>query len=277
MTPARFPAPADGRLDAAMLAAYERDGFLVLDDFASAETRARLIQRAEQLLADHTPQTETTVFSTTDQRHADDAYFRESGDKVRFFLEEDGRTVNKIGHALHDLDPVFNGFSRQPRLAALAGGLGLSAPLLLQSIYIVKGAHVGGEVTAHQDATFLHTEPVTVTGFWLALHDADAGNGGLYAYAGQHGGALKQRFRERDGVLATETLDATPWPSDTRVDLSTPAGTLVILHGLLPHGSAANRSDRPRHAYALHIVDGTSRLSPDNWLKRGPDMPLRGF
>ena len=29
-------------------------------------------------------------------------------------------SLNKIGHALHDLDPVFNAFSRQPGLAELA-------------------------------------------------------------------------------------------------------------------------------------------------------------
>jgi phytanoyl-CoA hydroxylase len=272
----RFAAPADGVPSAAMRAAYARDGFLILDGFADAATCARLIARAEELIAGFVPPARPTVFSTTDQRHAADAYFRESGDKVRFFLEDDGRTVNKIGHALHDLDPIFADFSRQPRLAALARAL-LTDPLLLQSMYIVKGAQVGGEVTAHQDATYLHTEPVSVTGFWLALHDADSGNGGLYAYAGQHHGPLKSRFRRDGERLFTETLDDTPWPADTRVDLATPTGTLVVLHGLLPHGSAANRSSRPRHAYALHVVDGRAQLSPDNWLQRGPDMPLKGF
>ena len=35
--------------------------------------------------------------------------------------------LNKIGHALHDLDPVFDRVSRQPKLAALAHELGLAA------------------------------------------------------------------------------------------------------------------------------------------------------
>lgn len=273
---ARFTAPADGMPTPAMRAAYDRDGFLVLDGFADAATCARLVARAEALIASFVPPPAPTVFSTSDQRHAADAYFRESGDKVRFFLEDDGTTVNKIGHALHDLDPVFAGFSRSPRLAALGRAL-LAEPLLLQSMYIVKGAKVGGAVTAHQDATYLHTEPVSVTGFWLALHDADAGNGGLHAYAGQHRGALRARFRRDGDRLFTDLLDATPWPEERRVGLDTPAGTLVVLHGLLPHGSAANRSARPRHAYALHVVDGRARLSPDNWLRRGPQMPLKGF
>ena len=40
-------------------------------------------------------------------------------------------TINKIGHALHDLDPVFRDLSYQPALAALVGALGLAEPLAL--------------------------------------------------------------------------------------------------------------------------------------------------
>ncbi|MDJ0930005.1 phytanoyl-CoA dioxygenase family protein [Breoghania sp.] len=54
-------------------------------------------------------------------------------------------------------------------------------------------------------------------------------------------------------------------------------GTLVVLHGLLPHKSAPNRSPRSRHAYAVHVVDGAASWSTDNWLRRSPDMPMRGF
>ena len=67
--------------------------------------------------------------------------------------------LNKIGHALHDLDPVFDRISRQPRLAALARALGLAQPLLLQSMYLFKQPQIGGEVGWHQDATYLHTRP----------------------------------------------------------------------------------------------------------------------
>jgi phytanoyl-CoA hydroxylase len=75
----------------------------------------------------------------------------------------------------------------------------------------------------------------------------------------------------------TITLDDTPLPEDGLVPLEVPKGTLIVLHGLLPHGSAPNRSARSRHAYTLHVIDGQARYSPDNWLRRAPDMPLRGF
>jgi phytanoyl-CoA hydroxylase len=55
------------------------------------------------------------------------------------------------------------------------------------------------------------------------------------------------------------------------------AGTLVCLHGLLPHYSAPNRSPHSRHAYTLHVVDGTSAYAADNWLQRDGRLPLRGL
>jgi len=66
------------------------------------------------------------------------------------------------------------------------------------------------------------------------------------------------------------------WPATPPVALEVKRGALVVLHGLLPHASAANRSDRPRHAYALHVIDGQAVYDADNWLQR-PTLPLRGF
>ena len=52
---------------------------------------------------------------------------------------------------------------------------------------------------------------------------------------------------------------------------------LVVLHGLLPHYSAPNRSDRSRHAYAIHAIEAAAEYPADNWLQRSGEMPLRGF
>lgn len=53
------------------------------------------------------------------------------------------------------------------------------------------------------------------------------------------------------------------------------AGTLVVLHGKLPHWSGPNRSDRRRLAYSLHVIAADAAYPAWNWLQRGPDMPLR--
>jgi phytanoyl-CoA hydroxylase len=277
MNPARFRASPDGTLDAAMLAAYRRDGFLVLEDFVPPGECEVLQDRAAELAEPAAKREKRSVFSAADQAHAEDVYFRESGDKIRFFYEPaDAAAINKIGHALHDLDPVFGRFSRRPELAALAKSLGFVAPLLLQSMYIFKGPHVGGEVGWHQDACFLYTTPISVVGFWFALEDATRDNGCMQAIPGGHHGPLRQRFMTQDGRLVMRQLDAEPWPEIAPVLLEARRGTLVVLHGLLPHGSAANRSSHPRAAYTLHIIDGLTDYPVDNWLRRD-NLPLRGF
>ena len=258
------------------LGAYQRDGFLVLEGFLSHSDCDALQARAAELVSGW-DRGKNAAFSTRDQGHARDPYFRESGGAIRFFVEEEApQHLNKIGHALHDLDPVFDRVSRQPRLASLASRLGLGRPLLLQSQYLFKQPMIGGEVGWHQDATYLRTDPPSVMGFWFALDDADRDNGCLMVLPGAHRGPLRQWFGYERGALVTRTLDATPWPADDPTPLEVRRGTLVILHGLLPHASAPNRSARPRHAYTLHLIDGDASYAPDNWLQR-PDMPLRGF
>ena len=258
------------------LNAYRRDGFLVLEDFLSQPDCDALQARAAELVSGW-DRGEGATFSTRNQGHAQDPYFRESGGAIRFFVEDEApQHLNKIGHALHDLDPVFDRVSRQPRLASLASRLGLGRPLLLQSQYLFKQPLIGGEVGWHQDATYLRTDPPSVTGLWFALDDADRDNGCLMVLPGAHRGPLRQWFGYEGDALVARTLDTTPWPADDPVPLEVRRGTLVVLHGLLPHASAPNRSARPRHAYTLHLIDGEAAYAPDNWLQR-PGMPLRGF
>ncbi len=269
---------------------YARDGFLVIENFASRAECEQLRQRADDLVAAFDPAGVISIFSTREQTRRSDDYFLTSGDQVRFFFEEDAfdaqgqlrqskeRSINKIGHALHDLDPVFERFSRKPELAVIARDLGYQQPLLLQSMYIFKQPNIGGEVVCHQDATFLYTEPLSVTGFWFALEDATRENGCMWALPGGHQLGLKKRFA-RDGRDATkfETLDATPFPSEGLIPLEAEQGTLIILHGLLPHLSYANRSPKSRHAYTLHLIDGACHYPADNWLQHALDFPARGF
>jgi len=294
LEPQRFPAPPDGSLSEAMRQAYARDGFLVLEDFVPQDQSTALVHRAAELVADFHPPDVASIFSTPRQTELTDRYFLESGDDIRFFFEEgafaaDGSlkqakelSINKVGHALHDLDPVFAPFSRQPRFARLVESLGMTRPALMQSMYIFKQPRIGGEVVCHQDATFLITEPTSVIGLWIALQDATLENGCMWALPGGHHTGLKKRFvRVSENKAQMQEIDPAPFPTfrgePPYVPLEARAGTLVVLHGLLPHLSGGNTSDKSRHAYAIHLVDGALPWPAENWLQRRPERPAKGF
>jgi phytanoyl-CoA hydroxylase len=285
-----FAAPTDGQLTAEMLAAFHDAGVLILRDFVPVEECRALTSRALELVHDFDPEEVRSVFSTTKQTQLDDTYFIESGDKIRFFLEEDaydesGRlrqskedSLNKIGHAMHDLDPVFDRFSRSPELANVAEGLGFEDPAIIQSMYIFKPPRIGGEVVCHQDSTYIYTEPESCIGFWFALEDATVENGCMYFIPGGHKMNLKQRnYRIGRNELTTEILDPEPWPEHLKLPAEASAGTLVIFDGRAPHMSGPNPSDKSRHAYTLHVIDQVCYWPAENWLQRSPDLPLRGF
>ena len=274
--------------------AWERDGFVVLPGFVPPDRVESLRRRIDDLVAGYAsqglPDGAATVFSTTEQTHAQDNWFLTSADVIRPFFENgafdaDGnlvapmdRALNKMGHALHDLDPAFDQFSRTTDLASLVAELGITDPLLLQSMVIFKPPRIGGEVVCHCDHSFLWTDPQTVVGLWFALDDATVANGCMWAIPGGHVGGARTRFRlDGTGGTTTDVLDPTPYDHGDLVPVEAEAGTLVAFHGCLPHWSGANTSDRPRLAYTLHVIDGTAHYRADNWLQRGADLPLRGF
>jgi phytanoyl-CoA hydroxylase len=270
---------------------YERDGFLVVPDFVDTRACAELKARAEEIVADFRPTNARTVFSTDEQERVSNDEFLRSGSTVWCFFEEgalgpDGElnrpkevAINKIGHAQHDLDETFERFAYHPDVAAVAADVGLPDALAVQSMYIFKQPGIGGEVGCHQDATFLYTDPVTVTGFWFAIEDASLDNGCLWAAPGGHRTSLRKQFQraggDEDGTVF-QVLDDAPLPQPADLQpLEVRAGTLVVLHGLLPHWSDVNRSPRSRHAYSLHCIAESAVYPSWNWLQRPAELPLR--
>lgn len=270
--------------------AWHDDGYLVLPNFSSPESLQAVRRRASELVEAFEPDAATSRFSTRDRGLVADAALLASAEAVHGFFEEhaldaQGRlavpksqSINKIGHALHELDPVFERFSHGPALAELAADLGLSQPQVWQSMLIFKQPRIGGEVGWHQDASFFHTEPGSVLTFWFALEDATLDNGCLWVQPGGHRGPLRERYLCEHGRMRMAALDDTPWPAQAdALPLPVAAGALVVFHGLLPHCSAANRSPRSRLAYTLHATDGRARYDPQNWLQRSAALPVRGF
>ena len=272
-------------LDSLSLATqFQADGYVVLEDAIDPAAIAALRSAAAQLVDDFDIDNNRTTFSTDDRDAGRDEYFFASAEQASCFLEagaidetgalvrDKSLAINKIGHAMHDLDPAFEAFCRQPVFGEALRAVGYNIPSLFQTMYIFKQPGIGGEVRWHQDASYLIAGGRGVTGVWVALEDADKENGCLWMQPGQHRSPLREIYevdwQSRAGVL--RTLDDTPWRQDgiDAVPLEVKAGSVGLFSDHMPHYSSENRSPRSRHAFTMHVKEQSDAWDDKNWLQR---------
>jgi len=260
---------------------YHEQGFLVLENAIDQQDIEKLKAAALGIVDNFDIDNNRTVFKTSDRDSGRDDYFFNSAENVHCFLEEDALdkdgdlikpaylAINKIGHAMHDLNPVFKTFCQLPLFGKVLRDLGYQNPLLWQTMYIFKQPHIGGEVRWHQDASYLISEPANVIGIWIAIEDANRDNGCLWVQPGGHRSPLREIYQVENGEGVLTKTDSTPWPdTDSGVPVEVKAGSMVIFHDHMPHYSSQNFSENSRHAFTLHVADKSSSWPEKNWLQR---------
>jgi len=216
--------------------------------------------------------------------------FLGSSDKIRFFLEdkaynketktfncEKNESINKVGHALYEGNKVFKEFTELPEHIQICKELKLKNPFVVQSMYITKQPLIGGEVTPHQDSSFLYTEPESCIAFWWPIEEANIENSCIWVVPGSHKGPLRTRmiYNEKNELVFDPLPSTITWPDVSEyIPVEVQAGDLVVIHGRIIHKSSENNSKKSRHAYTIHMTEKDCAWDNRNWLQRESPFPL---
>ena len=106
---------------------FDEDGYTVIDEFYDSETIDEVRNEMDKIIseAESAQFNNKAIFTTSKQiEHLSQStdYFLDSASKISFFYEKDAfnkegklngplnSCLNKVGHAMHDLNPVFHKF-----------------------------------------------------------------------------------------------------------------------------------------------------------------------
>ena len=171
---------------------FHDKGYAVIENFITEDEINTLKDRAYELIEGFYPEDQNSIFHSffNGGKREKDRYILDSANGIHFFLEEkaldkEGKLIGpknqsicKIGHAMHDLDPVFDKFSRAKKIESVAKEIGFKNPLLAQSMYFFKNPRIAGEIGLHQDDFSNEKSVLTDTKLQASLCSLSASTGG---------------------------------------------------------------------------------------------------
>lgn len=267
---------------------YQDLGYAIFPNFVPIHLIDELKSHVSNLIDKEDFSQELLTFKTN-QQHG--GKFLETGSTIHYFFEEYALdkqngllkvpkqvALNKIGHAMHDLDPIFHKFSYRNEYKQILRAIGYKKPILMQTMYIFKNPKKGSKVDPHTDNTYLITSPPSTIGFWVALDDANKGNGCLWGVpASQKTKTTLFMKRTADGKGTFYEEKENPSKNvdiKNAVPLEVKKGSLVIFHGDFVHYSEDNHSDVSRNAFTMHFVESeNTKWGEENWLQRTKELP----
>lgn len=251
---------------------FRRDGYSLLKGYIDPMMCRQAITRIDQIIRERIAiEPKPNVFEDDfDMKGA----LVESADKIRLFYEPKGivngkfvrpreQSVNKIGHNLHTLEPIFKAITYNDKAIEILKTLGYKKPAVPQSMAILKPPKIGGEVDVHQDSTYLISDPDTLLAFWIPLEKCTTENGCLWGLAQENTPLYKVIEHNQHKQLQTEP----DWKKEKLSPIEMDAGDLIIFHGKFIHKSLENLSNKSRYAYTWHLYDfAKSKWPSSNWI-----------
>ena len=215
---------------------FQQQGYLIVPDLLSRGEVAecqREVQRLHQLAAD----------LEASQDPLSNHFQREPFSQAP---NHNGLPVLRKIENTRALSPCFTELAAHPRLVAIVQSL-LGADLLLfRSTLMLKPAFHGSAHALHQDSAYWPMEPPALVTASIALDDATPANGCIKVIPGSHHWGLQEwgHIAQQQEAPLTNRDDI---DRSRQIDVPLAAGSAVLFHSLMVHGSGPNQTDRPRN------------------------------
>ena len=229
MTPEEVLSYPPRVLSQAQRGSYFEDGYLRLENLIPPDWVARLQEATARMI-----ELSRTL----------------SGSNEMFVLDE-GHTaesprLRRLNTAV-DYDPIYWEYASESLLPDLAADLVGPDVKFRESLINFKWARGGDEVRWHQDMPFYPHTNLSPLLMLTYLADVQPDMAPLTVVPGSHKLGLLDHYDGEDcwlGRISDAELEKVPLSE--AVALTGPAGTLIVLHGGMVHGSTHNQTDRNR-------------------------------
>ncbi len=220
------------------VAAYRRDGFVVMRNLLGPRNIAACIDALTGLARGTIPARETHLM------------FESGHDAATMTGEERELRIRKYMDFTNDA-PALKAAANSRRLHLALDQILGQGRVLFQEMALVKPPRIGSEKPWHQDAAYFRiTDPGMVVGVWIALDPALNMNGCMEMVAGTHLDGGVPHVHENDFNrcrIIPEKLRVRE-----RVAVEMQPGDALIFHSLVHHFTAPNKSDLRRRAVQFH-------------------------
>lgn len=251
-------------LTARQLAAFDRDGYLVVRELADAgQVQAMRASALEQLAAQRPPL----------EYEADVAY---PGAPVNR-QAQGGNTVRRLLQAF-DRDPVFHQWAQQPRVVSI-----LTLLLRTTAVHLTRNHHncvmtkhpgYSSATLWHQDLRYWSFAKPTLINSWLALGDETPNNGCMWLLPGSHrlpvaAEQLDEAKFLRSDLAENQALIHSAVPAELH------AGDVLFFHAGVFHAAGRNETETLKLSTVLTYYGAGNHPLPGSKSSRYADVDIQ--